>query len=116
MRNQHAGEPAQSSPSDVGPRLLPGAEARRAGLVKSLRAGDWGWIGLAAGVAAYEIAASTSRHDWELLSEACDRYRRSYPIATNLTIVYLAAHLARVVPRRVDPLYILATRCTWRAP
>jgi len=116
MRNQHAGELTQSSPSDVGPRLLPGAEARRAGLVKSLRAGDWGWIGLAAGVVAYEIAASSRRHDWELLSEACDRYRIRHPLATNLTIAYLAAHLTRLLPSRIDPLTILTTRCTWRAP
>ena len=34
----------------------------------------------------------------------------------NLTIVYLAAHLVRVIPRRIDPLYILATRWTRRAP
>jgi hypothetical protein len=83
--------------------------------VKALRAGDWGWITIAAGVAAYEIAASTRRHDWELLSEAVDRYRIRYPVATNLAIAYLAAHLTRVIPRHIDPLTILATR-TWRAP
>jgi hypothetical protein len=83
--------------------------------VKSLRAGDYGWITIAAGVAAYEIAASTRRHDWELLSEAVDRYRIRYPIATNLLIAYLAAHLARIIPRRIDPLTILAAR-TWRTP
>jgi hypothetical protein len=78
-----------------------------------MRAADWGWISLAAGVAAYEIAASTRRHDWELLSEAVDRYRIRYPVTTTLLIAYLAAHLARVIPRRLDPLTILATR-TWR--
>jgi hypothetical protein len=115
MRDQHAGEQTQSSPSDVGPRLLPGAEARRAGLVKSLRAGDWAWLGLATAAVAYEAAAS-SRRDWELLSEACDRYRTRRPVVVSATIVYLAAHLVRLVPRPIDPLYILATRCTWRAP
>ena len=115
MRSQHTGNATRSSHPDVGPRLLPGAEARRARPGKSLRAGDWGWIGLAAGVAAYEFAASSKRHDWELLSEACDRYRRSHPVATNVTILYLAAHLARLVPRHVDPLHILANRCTWRS-
>ena len=83
--------------------------------MKSLRAGDWAWLGVAAVVVAYEIAASTRRHDWELLSEAVDRYRIRYPIATNLLIAYLAAHLARIIPRRIDPLTILAAR-TWRTP
>lgn len=82
----------------------------------TLRPADWAWVAVGSSVLLYEIAASTRRHDWELLSEACDRYRRSHPIATNLTIAYLAAHLARVIPRPIDPLYILATRCTWRAP
>ena len=83
--------------------------------MKSLRAGDWGWISLAVGVVGYEVAASQRRHDWELLSEACDRYRIRYPVATNLTIAYLAAHLLRVMPQRIDPLYILATRWNRRA-
>lgn len=109
--SQHAGNATQSSHPRVGPRLLPGAEARRAGLVKSLRAGDWAWLTIAAGVVGYEIAAS--RRGYELLSEAVDRYRILYPLATNLTIVYLAAHLVRIIPRRIDPLTILATR-TWR--
>ena len=109
--SQHAREATQSSHPRVGPRLLPGAEARRAGLVKSLRAGDWAWLTIAAGVVGYEIAAS--RRGYELLSEAVDRYRILYPLATNLTIVYLAAHLVRIIPRRIDPLTILATR-TWR--
>ena len=81
-----------------------------------MRAADYGWIGLAAGVVAYEFAASSRRHDWELLSEACDRYRIRHPIATNLTIAYLAAHLTRIIPRPIDPLHILVTRCTWRTP
>ena len=100
--SQHAGNATQSSHPRVGPRLLPGAEARRAGLVKSLRAGDWAWLTIAVGVVGYEIAAS--RRGYELLSESVDRYRILYPLATNLTIVYLAAHLVRVIPRRIDPL------------
>ncbi len=28
----------------------------------------------------YEIQASRRRHDWELLSEACDRYRTRHPV------------------------------------
>ena len=85
-------------------------------LCDRFKPGDWAWIGVGAVVVSYEAYAAGRRENYELLSEACDRYRRSYPIATNLTIAYLAAHLARVVPRRVDPLHILATRCTWRAP
>jgi hypothetical protein len=81
-----------------------------------MRAADWGWITIAVGVVAYEISASSRRHDWEFLSEACDRYRTRRPVITNLTIAYLAAHLTRIIPRPVDPLHILATRCTWRAP
>lgn len=106
--SQHAGNATQSSHPGVGPRLLPGAEARRAGLVESLRAGDWAWIGIAAGVVGYEVSAS--RRGYELLSEAVDRYRILYPVAVNVTILYLAAHLLRIIPRRIDPLYILATR------
>jgi hypothetical protein len=82
----------------------------------SLRAADCGWIALALGVVAYEAAATQRRHDWELLSEACDRYRIGHPILTNLTIAYLAAHLTRLIPRQLDPLYIIGTRATaWRA-
>lgn len=112
--SQHAGNATQSSHPRVGPRLLPGAEARRAGLVKSLRAGDWAWLTIAVGVVGYEIAAS--RRGYELLSESVDRYRMAYPLATNVTVVYLAAHLVRIIPRRIDPLYLLGTRFTRRAP
>jgi hypothetical protein len=108
--SQHAGNATQSSPPGVGPRLLPGAEARRAGLVKSLRAGDWAWLGVTAVVAAYEIAASSRRHDWELLSEACDRYRTRHPVVVSGAIVYLAAHLTRVMPDRIDPLHRIGAR------
>jgi hypothetical protein len=83
---------------------------------RRLRAADYGWIVIAIGVVGYEAAASQRQHDWELLSEAVDRYRTRRPIVTNLVIVYLAAHLTRVIPRTIDPLTIIATRCTWRAP
>jgi hypothetical protein len=112
--SQHAGNATRSSHPGVGPRLLPGAEARRARPVTSLRAGDYAWLTIAAGVVGYEIAASS--RNYELLSEAVDRYRILYPFVTNLTIAYLAAHLLRIIPRRVDPLYLLATRWTRRAP
>lgn len=115
--SQHAGNATRSSHPGVGPRLLPGSEARRARPAKSLRAGDWGWITIAIGVVGYEFAASQRRHDWELLSEACDRYRIRHPLLINVTIAYLAAHLTRAIPRRIDPLYIIGTRATaWRKP
>lgn len=107
--SQHAGNATRSSRPGVGPRLLPGAEVRRARPVKSLRAGDWAWLGVAAVVAAYEIAAST-RRDWELMSEACDRYRTRHPVVVSAAIVYLAAHLTRVMPDRLDPLHRMGAR------
>jgi hypothetical protein len=107
--SQHAGNATQSSHPGVGPRLLPGAEARRAGLVKSLRAGDWAWLGVAAAVVAYEAAAA-SRRDWELMSEACDRYRTRHPVVVSAAIVYLAAHLTRTIPKTIDPLHRIGAR------
>lgn len=108
----HAGNATRSSHPGVGLRLCE-VEARRARPVMSLRAGDWAWIGIAAGVVGYEIVASS--RGYELLSEAIDRYRILYPVAVNVTIVYLAAHLLRIIPRHIDPLYLLATRWN-RAP
>lgn len=75
-----------------------------------MREADIAWLAIAAGVAAYEAAASRRRHDWELLSEACDRYRAAHPVITYGTVVYLAAHLTRLIPRRVDPLHLVAAR------
>jgi hypothetical protein len=71
---------------------------------------DYAWAALVAGIVAYEVACPPG----QLLSEAVDRYRIRYPVATNLAIAYLAAHLTRVIPRHIDPLTILAAR-TWRA-
>lgn len=71
-----------------------------------MRAADYGWLGVAAAVIGYEIRAA--RLDWELLSEAADRYRRAHPILTDATIFYLALHLLRAIPRRMDPLHLLA--------
>lgn len=72
-----------------------------------MKSGDYAWISLAVGVAAYELGAALHR-DGELLSEACDRYRRRHPVITYTTIAYLAGHLTRVWPRRADPLHHLA--------
>lgn len=73
-----------------------------------MRHGDVAWTTLAVGVTAYEVAAA--KRSWELLSTACDRYRDRHPVAANAVIVYLAAHLLRVWPARVDPLHQLAER------
>lgn len=71
-----------------------------------MKPGDYAWITIAVGIGAYEIGAALHR-DGELLSEACDRYRRDHPVITYLGIAYLAGHLARVWPQRVDPLHQL---------
>lgn len=79
--------------------------ARRA--VLTMNPGDRAWIafGLAGGV--YELVAL--RRGWPLLSEAVDGYRRSHPVLTELTIVYLSGHLRRRWPERYDPLTRLGT-------
>ena len=73
-----------------------------------MRAADWGWAVVAAAVAVYEVAALG--REWELLSEACDRYRARHPVAVGAAVCYLAGHLLRVWPRRVDPLHVIAGR------
>jgi hypothetical protein len=75
-----------------------------------MRPADRAWLAIIAAVLAYEIAASRRRHDWELLSEACDRYRTRHPVVVRGVIVYLAAHLTRTIPARLDPLHQFATR------
>jgi len=75
-----------------------------------LRAADVAWLALTVGVVAYEAHASRNRHDWELLSEAADRYRSAHPVLTHGLVLYMAAHLTRTIPRRVDPLCRLAAR------
>lgn len=75
-----------------------------------LRAADRAWLGIAAAVLAYEAAASRRRHDWELLSEAADRYRDRHPILVHGVVLYLAAHLTRRIPQSLDPLHLLAAR------
>ena len=70
---------------------------------------DWAWLILAGVVVGYEIAATT-RRDWELLSEAADRYRAGHPVATHLTVLYLAGHLLRRWPAKLDPLHRIAVK------
>ena len=74
-----------------------------------MRPGDYAWLALAAAVLGYEIAAAT-RRDWDLLSEAADRYLAGHPVITHLTVVYLAGHQTRRWPARVDPLHRMARR------
>jgi hypothetical protein len=71
-----------------------------------MKHGDWAWCAIMAGVIAYEIKAPTN----ELLSQACDRYRKRHPVLTNLAIVYVAAHLMRRWPSQIDPLHQLTAR------
>lgn len=73
-----------------------------------MRAADRAWVTIGVGVLAYELLASLRRHDWELLSEACDRHRRRHPIIVNATITYLALHLMRGLPAHIDPLHQIA--------
>lgn len=67
---------------------------------------DRTWLGLFVAVTVYELYAAL--RDVELLSEAADRYRGRHPILVHSAVVYLAAHLIRRVPARIDPLHRLA--------
>lgn len=71
-----------------------------------MRHADYAWITLAVGVIAYEITAPPQ----QLLSEAMDRYRERHPYAAGLAVIYVASHLLRVWPTRIDPLHQLAVR------
>ena len=70
--------------------------------------GDWAWLGILAGVTAYELHAIY--RVGELLSEAADLHRDRHPILVHAAVAYLAAHLTRRIPARVDPLHRLAVR------
>jgi len=67
---------------------------------------DWAWLTLAAAIVAYETRAPRG----QLLSQAVDRYRARRPVTTTAVIVYLAGHLMRVWPSRIDPLSIIGRR------
>ncbi len=71
-----------------------------------MRPSDRAWLGLWAGITAYEIMAG--RRGWLLLSEAVDEYRAAHPVLTDAVIVYVACHLLRRWPTRVDPLTQMA--------
>ena len=70
-----------------------------------MRSADIAWLTVAAGVIAYEACTQD-----ELLSEAMDRYRRRHPWIVSGAVVYVASHLLRCWPQRIDPLHLLATR------
>jgi hypothetical protein len=70
---------------------------------------DWAWVGVGLTVLAYEAVAA-GRRDFELLSEAMDRYRASHPVACDLMIFYLAGHLTRMIPKRLDPIHLITVR------
>lgn len=71
-----------------------------------MKPADRAWIAAAITVTAYEITAVKLR--WELLSEAVDRYRRNHPVVTDCAIGFVALHLLRRWPPRIDPLAGLA--------
>ena len=73
-----------------------------------MRPADKAWLAVLVGVVTYEVAAGLRR--WELLSEAADRYRNRRPLVTHGVVLYLAGHLLRRWPQRVDPLHQLANR------
>jgi hypothetical protein len=67
---------------------------------------DYAWAALVAGIVTYEAACPPG----QLLSEAVDRYRIRHPFITNGAIAYIALHLLRQWPRRIDPLHQLAVK------
>lgn len=68
---------------------------------------DRAWLGLAAGVAAWDLSCPHG----ETLSAGVSRYHRSRPWLTRFVIGYVAAHLLDWLPDRFD-LLRHATR--WR--
>ncbi len=75
---------------------------------RDMRPADWAWVGVGVAVLTYEAIAA--RSEWELLSEAVDRYREAHPWLTVGVVGYLAAHLTRLIPRPLDPLHVVGTR------
>lgn len=70
-----------------------------------MRSGDYAWLAMAAAILVYEVAAPRG----ELLTQAADRYRARRPVATYLVIAYIAGHLTRIWPQRLDPLTRLSS-------
>lgn len=62
------------------------------------------WLLVGAFVVAYETLCPPG----ELMTTGCDRARARHPVLVTASILYLAGHLTRIVPRRLDPLSIIA--------
>lgn len=73
-----------------------------------MKPADWAWVGIGVTVLAYEAVAA--RKEWDLLSEAVDKYRASHPWITVGLVGYVAAHLTRLIPKPLDPLHVVASR------
>ena len=73
-----------------------------------MKPADWAWATIGIGVLAYEAVAA--RKEWDLLSEAVDKYRAAHPWLTVGLVGYLAAHLIRLIPKPLDPLHVVASR------
>ena len=68
-----------------------------------MRNSDRAWLALAAGVAAYDLAAN----DDELLTDAARRYFKSKPLPTAAMILMTSLHLIGGIPRWCDPFALL---------
>ena len=71
-----------------------------------MKHGDIAWVSVAAAIILYEALCPPG----QLMSEAVDRYRRRHPFITNGIIFYIAMHLMRQWPRKIDPLHQFAAR------
>lgn len=77
-----------------------------------MRPADKAWLAILGGGAVYEAVAFL-RRDWELLSAAFDRYRSARPVLAHAGVIYLALHLLRRVPPRLDPLGRVTDWLSW---
>ena len=85
------------------------------------RGGDFGWIALGAGAAAFNIVQAGQQK--EMLCGAFRRHAREHPALTAAVTFGLVAHFYGRLPHRVDPLYhggVVAERiaeiaASWRA-
>jgi hypothetical protein len=59
------------------------------------------WLGIIAGVTAYELTCK----DGELLSEGVDRAIEKHPVAVPLAIGVTALHLCNLLPPKLDPYH-----------
>lgn len=74
-----------------------------------MRASEKAWIGLAAGVFAYDVLCP----EGETLSEGVDRAleRPRARFATIGAIAITGAHLLNVIPEKIDPLHHVLRVC-----